>query len=281
METHFSLQPFLLAVTLMLCMSCSRREVTFIQISDPQIGFFADNKDIVKDSVNLATAVEQINRLQPDFVVVTGDMVNSEKSARQLDCYAEVMSRIDDSIPVWQVPGNHDLGHGSTDAAIDSYVDRYGYQRFSFRYRGCAFIGINTCVIKDQNIQQEEDQYEWLEKQLKKYSENSDEIFVFSHYPFFIRRFDEKTGYSNLCMESRLRYWSLFKKYGVTAVVAGHLHDTVNSEYDGIVMYTAGPVGRPLGNGYSGLTVWRADPRTGTSSHEYISLEGMCAKVTL
>lgn len=248
---------------------------TFIQISDPQIGFFENNLEIYRDSLNLETAVAQINRLKPAFVVVTGDMVNSSGSKTQKDCYRMIMDKTDKSIAVWQIPGNHDIGGNAGDEDLRKYLKDYGYERFSFRYGGWAFIGINSCIIKGGNTSREKKQYRWLEKQLRKAS-GADGIFVFSHYPVFVRTYDEKTGYSNLDKDARDRYWKLFRKYHVDAVIAGHLHDTAESVHDGIGMYTAGPVGKPLGHGVSGVAVWTVDPAHRTYSRRYLSLDELC-----
>lgn len=273
----FTQSIFLCLFLLPLGAEAQKRMLNFIQISDPQLGFFEDNRSLTRDSLNLETAVAEINRLQPSFVVVTGDMVNNGASGKQVACYKGIISKVNPKIGVWHVPGNHDLGKGATDERIAKYIAHYGYQRFSFRSRKCAFIGINSCVIKDDNTAVEAEQYAWLEKQLAKAAKSSRAIFVFSHYPIFIKKYDEKTSYSNLEPEKRDKYWSLFRKYGVTAVVAGHLHSTKEADCDGIGMYTAGPVGRPLGSGYSGVAVWSVDTSTGEFTHRYISLDELCA----
>lgn len=265
---------FLFFTLLMISVSVSAGEPDFffIQLSDVQLGFFDSNKTLTRDSLNFEEAVRQINRLHPVFVVNTGDMLNAGTSSKQQALYDKIISKIDRDIPVWHVPGNHDLGKGATDARIEKYVNHYGYQRFSFKFNDCAFIGINSCVIKDGNKPVEEDQYKWLEKELKRSSKKGLAIYVFSHYPVFIKNFDEEVTYSNMGLDSRKRYWELFRKYGVTAVIAGHLHDTKKSEYEGIGMYTTGPVGKPLGHGCSGVAVWTI--RGGKDYRcEYIPLE--------
>ena len=265
---------FLFFASLMLSVIASAGEPDFffIQLSDVQIGFFDSNKTLSRDSLNFEEAVRQINRLHPAFVINTGDMLNAGTSSRQQAVYDQILSKIDKDIPVWHVPGNHDLGKGATDSRIEKFVSHYGCQRFSFRYNDCAFIGINSCVIKDENKPAEEEQYKWLEKELKKSSKKCKAIYVFSHYPVFIKAFDEKVTYSNLVPADRERYWNLFRRYGVSAVVAGHLHDTKKAEYEGIGMYTSGPVGRPLGHGCSGVAVWTI--KGGTGYHcDYVPLE--------
>ena len=256
--------------------AAQRTALKFVQLSDPQLGFFEDNRSMTRDSLNLETAVKEINRLHPSFVVVTGDMVNNGASEKQIACYKGIISKIDRKIKVWHVPGNHDIGKGAADERIAKYIADYGFSRFSFRQRGCTFIGINSCIIKDDNVAAEREQFEWLERELAKAAKSSRAIFVFSHYPIFIKDYDEKTTYSNLEPEKRDKYWSLFRKYGVTAVVAGHLHSAKQSEYDGIGMYTAGPVGRPLGSGFSGVAVWSVNTKEGDYTHKYISLDELC-----
>jgi len=243
----------------------------FIQLSDPQLGFSGGGQGYEEDSLHLQRAVVQINRLRPDFVVVTGDMVNSCDSINQLQCYKTLMDEIDKGIPVFQIPGNHDIGGGSTDERIEKYLSRYGEDHFTFRYRGCSFVGINGCVIKDSNDIREDIQEKWLRKELKKASRYR-LSFVFSHQSFFVNSFEEKENYSSQSMENRDKYWKLFKKYGVDCVIAGHLHDSKNSQHDGIPMITCGPVGRPLGKGYSGVMVWTVKP-DGNFSYKYLSLD--------
>jgi len=45
----------------------------FIQITDPQFGMFENNDGFEKETILYEKAVEKINNLNPDFVVITGD----------------------------------------------------------------------------------------------------------------------------------------------------------------------------------------------------------------
>ncbi|MBO6222642.1 MAG: metallophosphoesterase family protein [Bacteroidales bacterium] len=51
------------------------------------------------------------------------------------------------------------------------------------------------------------------------------------------------------------KYLALFQKYGVDVVFAGHTHMDYDTTAEGIRFVTAGPVGMPLGRGYSGYEV--------------------------
>lgn len=267
-----------LLITLSLVALCAiglrsqEKTLTFIQISDPQLGFFDKNQSISADSTNLAVAIEAVNRLKPDFLVCTGDMVNAGTSKKQLAAYRNLISKVNKDIPVWHVPGNHDIGKGAEDRRIELYESQYGYSRFVFSKGGCTFIGINSCIIKEHNEPSEQEQYKWLKRQLRKASKNHN-VYIFTHYPFFTKDYTEKETYSNQSASVRERYWSLFKEYGVKAVLAGHLHSTKDTSSDGIRMYTCGPVGKPLGKGYSGAAVWTLSDGGRTASVRYLSLE--------
>jgi hypothetical protein len=56
----------------------------FIQITDPQFGMFESNKGFQKETELYEKAVKEINRLKPDFVVITGDLVNNSKDPLQI-----------------------------------------------------------------------------------------------------------------------------------------------------------------------------------------------------
>lgn len=247
------------------------KSFSFVQLADPQLGFISDNADQSADSALLARAIIRINSLRPDFVVFTGDHVNASTNASQLECFKTLMGRIDRRIPCWLLPGNHDIGGGSTDAKVDRYIARYGYDRFAFTHKGCSFIGINTCIIKDGNQTREQEQWEWLVSELEKTSDSRC-TFVLGHHSFFLNTFTEETSYSNQLPEVREKYWNLFSSSGVDCVIAGHLHDNKFSRYRGIDMVTVGPVGRPLGKGYSGVAVWKVS-EDGSHSYKYYSIE--------
>src|SRR5882762_2580202 len=66
----------LLALALVSARSSAAEPFFFIQLSDPQMGMFSDNKDFAQDAANFEFVVAAINRLHPAFVVVTGDLVN-------------------------------------------------------------------------------------------------------------------------------------------------------------------------------------------------------------
>lgn len=250
-----------------LCLfsSCTR-DISFIQISDPQIGFQEDGVEYGRSL--LEKTVSKINKLSPDFVVVTGDMVNRPGDSLQLATYFEALSRIYDHIPVYHIPGNHDI-KGSSQSSRQAYIERFGYERFSFTQKGCTFIGINTCPIQSGDQEAVQEQFEWLTEELEK-AGGSRHTIIFTHCPIAVNAIDEEDGYMNFPKETRKKHIELLKRHNVSLVLSGHLHNCARCTAGGLELVTSGPSGKPLGTGVSGMTVVNINKRI---SHKYITLE--------
>ena len=66
----------ILILTSAILASCTPQEFTFIQMSDPQIGFLDPREDCgVTDSL-FRRAAEMANGIGPECVIITGDLVN-------------------------------------------------------------------------------------------------------------------------------------------------------------------------------------------------------------
>jgi len=226
----------------------------FIQITDPQFGMFESNKGFQKETELYEKAVKEINRLKPDFVVITGDLVNNSKDPLQIKEFKRITSNIDTKIPVYFTPGNHDIGNAPDSTSIAAYVNNYGYDRFSFKHKRSLFLGINSSIIKNDFPQLEQKQYDWLVKTLSK-GKKASHIILFCHYPFFINSSDEPEGYSNIGVENRKKYLVLFATNKLDAIFSGHLHNNAISKFGKIEMVTTSAVGKPLGNVPSGLRI--------------------------
>jgi 3',5'-cyclic AMP phosphodiesterase CpdA len=226
----------------------------FIQVTDPQFGFFEANAGFSKETELYEKAVKAINRLNPDFVVITGDFVNNKDDKSQIAEFKRITAQINSKIPVYYSPGNHDIGVPPTQQDINSFISIYGYDRFSFKLKNCTFIGLNSCIIKANTPVLEQTQFDWLRKEISN-SERANHIIIFSHYPFFINTSDEQETYSNIAIEIRNRYLSLFKEKKVDAVFAGHLHNNVSAKFGDMDMITTSAVGKPLGKAPSGIRI--------------------------
>ena len=137
---------FLLGILFSLGIS-AQTPFYFIQLTDPQFGMINKNASFDKETALMEKAVKQINKLNPGFVVVTGDLVNEGNNADQIKEFKRILATLRKDIPVYLTPGNHDVGQQPTSASLAGYIDTYGYDCFSFQMNGTCFIGINTQII--------------------------------------------------------------------------------------------------------------------------------------
>ena len=268
---------FLLAVFVSHGIAADSAPFFFLQLSDPQFGFMDNNKSISAETEAMNKAVTAINQLKPPFVVITGDFVNNSKSKEQIAAYKSMIAQIDSSVKVYMIPGNHDIGKVSR-ASIDNYKKNYGEPHFSFRYGDCAFIGIDSNIIKEEDKEREEVQFKWLEQELQK-TKDARFKFVFTHCSVFLKRMDEPVNYSNFSLPMREKYVRLFQKYGVNAIFAGHLHNNAYGKVGNMEMITIGPVGKVLGTGYQGMNLVKVYPDRFIS--EFIALNQFPKEVVM
>ena len=268
---------FLLAVFVSHGIAADSASFFFLQLSDPQFGFMDNNKSISAETEAMNKAVTAINQLKPPFVVITGDFVNNSKSKEQIAAYKSMIAQIDSSVKVYMIPGNHDIGKVSR-ASIDNYKKNSGEPHFSFRYGDCAFIGIDSNIIKEEDKEREEVQFKWLEQELQK-TKDARFKFVFTHCSVFLKRMDEPVNYSNFSLPMREKYVRLFQKYGVNAIFAGHLHNNAYGKVGNMEMITIGPVGKVLGTGYQGMNLVKVYPDRFIS--EFIALNQFPKEVVM
>ena len=226
---------------------------TFVQMSDPQIGFMDRSAGYTQSDSLFMAAVNQVNAISPALVIMTGDMVNTPDDAVQDSIYRVRAAEL--KAPVYTIPGNHDyMGFTREKQAV--YIAKRGYDHFSFRKHGCAFIGIDTNCIKDGATDAESEQWTWLEKELAA-AQDCKYTFVFVHCPIIRESIDEREDNSNFSMDQRRRYIDLFKKYGVDIVFAGHTHCPYHTIIDGISLYTGTAVGNCLNHATPGFNICR------------------------
>lgn len=250
----------------LLC-SC---ETTIVQISDTQFGFYDENS-LEYESATYTKCVNEVNELHPDAVVLTGDLVHNSDNEEQWKEFERITALIDEDIPVFYIPGNHDVVKKETGLNMDDYYKHLDKSRFVGQVGDTYLIGIDTNPIKDfYGSEAEQEQFSWIEDRLK---ENNGEYtpIIFTHHPFFLKNFDEEEGYFQLSVEARKKYFDLFERYGVKAVFSGHLHaNSVTSYKSYMPVVTTSAIGRQLGEDESGYRVITV--RNGKVSHKYVDV---------
>lgn len=252
----------------------------FIQLSDPQLGMFTENRDFVQDAANFEFAVKAVNRLRPAFVVITGDLVHKPGDAAQIAEYRRIVGKIDPSIPVYNIAGNHDVENAPTPESLSAYTKIFGPDRYTFRHAGLIGIVLNSSVIHtpDKAAEQLAEQDRWLRAELvKAKAENPRHIVVFQHHPWFLKSANEPDQYFNIPLARRAAHLALFREFGVRYLFCGHYHRNAEARDGEMESITSGPVGKPLGGAKSGIRV--AIVRDDRIEHRYYELGELPVKI--
>jgi len=230
----------------------------FIQLSDPQLGMSTDNQDFAQETANFEFAVATVNRLRPAFVVITGDLVHQPGDAAQIAEYQRILRRVDSTIPVYNVAGNHDIENVPTPVRIAAYTNQFGPDHYTFRHGGFVGIVLDSGVIHSpqQTTNRLAAQERWLRAELEHaHRSRAQHIAIFAHHPWFLKVADEPDEYFNIPRERRAAYLTLFHEFGVKYLFSGHYHRNAVARDGDHEAVTTGPVGKPLGEGKSGLRV--------------------------
>jgi predicted phosphodiesterase len=168
--------------------------------------------------------IEEINLLNPDFVVTVGDHIEGygedyERSDVEWDSLMVLIGALE--APFYMTPGNHDIWDDESEAM---YTARTGFDPYySFDYENTHFVILDNSRI-DAAADFPEEQRDWLVADLARHSE-AENIFVFVHKPLWAQ---------TLVLGQTDPLHDIFREYGVDAVFNGHLHHYFTTEFDGI-----------------------------------------------
>jgi 3',5'-cyclic AMP phosphodiesterase CpdA len=249
---------FLIFLTLSTIPAAAKgqQQFFFFVFADPQFGMYTDNHGFAREAENFGIAIAAANRLHPAFVIVCGDLVNQPGNPAEIAGYLQVARRLDPSIPLYEVAGNHDVGNVPTPASIHAYRKVFGRDYYSFRVQGLEGLVLDSQLVKDDSKAPAaaKAQKAWLERNLAQARAGHIRLLIdFQHIPWFLTETNEKDGYFNIPIQKRLAYLNLLRRSGVRYVLAGHYHRNAHGIYQGIKMVTIGPVGKPLGKDPSGF----------------------------
>jgi 3',5'-cyclic AMP phosphodiesterase CpdA len=239
-----------------------REPFFFIQLADTQYGLFTRNQGFDKEVELVRQAVEHINRLEPRFVIVCGDLVNANPGTpryeSQVAAFKEGFSRVAPTIPLVCVCGNHDVLDRPTPDSIAAYRENFGDDTFGFWAGGVRGLVLNSSLIKDPSAAPDAlaRQEQWLRAQLEDAAAGgARHILVFQHHPLFLVSPDEEDEYFNIPRARRMPVLPTLGDFGVRAVFAGHYHRNSYGVDGDLQMITTGAVGMPFGDDPSGLRI--------------------------
>ncbi len=151
-------------------------------------------------------AVQQINLMQPEFVMSVGDLIegSSDKDVNrkqwdEFDGYAKQFK-----MPFFYCPGNHDM---QSLVKQEVWVERLGRKYYHFAYKNCLFVVLNDMDFeaddpKDppkvtRGLRVGKRQREYVAAALKQYPD-APHTFLFVHHPVWAQRDLTETGWIEL-----------------------------------------------------------------------------------
>lgn len=209
---------------------------TFMQITDPQLGAMCAVRGIEREkaiqieSDRLLQAVTVANEINPDFLVVTGDIGHNNMDTSEVNRVKTIMSRVSKDIPIHWATGNRDISYDGevTDPdLLEIFRVEFGDDYYSFTHKGVHFTVLSSTVIyNSEKVPGEwEDQLSFLEDDLEAAESSGFPLkIVFSHHPMFLRHPEEGDAATHIPFERRKILMKLFNKYQVSHVFSGHLH---------------------------------------------------------
>jgi 3',5'-cyclic AMP phosphodiesterase CpdA len=221
---------------------------------------YTTDRDFAQETVNFEMAVATANRLKPAFVIVTGDLVNKAGDAAQIAEYRRIAARLDASIPLYQVAGNHDVENAPTPESVAAYTKIFGPDYYTFTHQGLVGIVLNSSLIHtpDKVPELHAAQDRWLRDELARARRpDVQHVVVFQHHPWFLATAAEPNQYFNIPLVRRTPLLALFHEQGVKFLVSGHYHRNAVATDGDLTNVTTGPVGKPQGdNPQSGMRVF-------------------------
>jgi 3',5'-cyclic AMP phosphodiesterase CpdA len=248
------------------CNQPDQKPFTFVQLCDTQLGF--NEKSYEQDLINFKQAVEQINALNPDFVVICGDLVNNPGDSSYSD-FLGIKKEL--KMPCYSAPGNHDVGNMPNEITLSYYRKTIGQDYYDFDHKGYSFIVTNSQLWKSDIGTESEKQNNWFKETLQNQRLKSYPVFVIGHYPLYTKSPQEEEHYFNFPAEKREELLNLFLENNVVAYLSGHTHEVVINNFKNIQLVSGETTSRNFDKRPFGYRVWEIS--TDTIQQHFVPLQ--------
>lgn len=247
------------------CTSKKQKAFSFVQLCDTQLGFGLESYET--DLGIFRQTVARVNELNPDFVVICGDLVHNPCDSTYSD-----FIKIKDGfkMPCYLAPGNHDIGNLPNDTTLGYFRKTIGNDYYEFEHKGYSFIVTNTQLWKTDTGSESEKHDNWFKETLKNQYAKQFPVFVIGHHPLFVKSFDEEEEYFNFPPLKRQELLGLFQQNNVVAYLSGHAHKLIINNYNNIQLVGGETTSRNFDNRPFGFRLWEVS--ADTVKQEFISL---------
>ena len=179
--------------------------VKIAHISDPHVGspYFVPNL--------MNRVISELNELEPDAVVVTGDLT-SEGFRQEYKSWVAYADRID--APIHTIPGNHD----SRNVGYVHFEDLIGPRTWSVDVKGVRIVGMDSSEPDQNEGKVGRGHYEWIREQ---FSVPADlKVFAIHHHLLPI----PGTGRERSTVTDAGDLLEVLLQSGAQVVLSGHKH---------------------------------------------------------
>ena len=169
----------------------------------------------------------------PAFVVAVGDSIEGSNDAtaeaewQQLERILALYRRF----PLFLAPGNHDIWSPRSEALFQKHAGHPAH--YGFDYMGAHF----TVLDNSRSEELSTNELLFLEKDLEAHKDQPAKVIV-SHRPSWL--------IEAMFQNPRFALHQLAKKYGVQYVIAGHLHQMLEVDLDGVTYLSMASAGGHL-----------------------------------
>lgn len=192
----------------------------------PQFSF-AVAGDSWKDNPVFREIISRANSEGDAFLVVVGD-ITTQGLPEQYQEFQNVIANSE--IPVYAVPGNHDILNGGLQEFLKLYPQRYSFDHGRAHF---AMVDNSQGSLAEADLQWLEGDLAHTDRPLK---------FVFAHIPPLLL----SEGNNGEVRVGALAFTGLMAKSGVAYVFSGDLHAFRRFTQDGVNYIITGGAGSPL-----------------------------------
>lgn len=260
---------FFTAIGVVTLVGCAKPELTIVHVSDMhyfspsliddedfmwKVTMESDGKDTIQSALIAQAFVDDMLKLKPDAVVITGDLtLNGEVQSHEE--LRELMGKLKDiGIEVYVMTGNHDVNMTAYRYTSDGVeeVPSFGSQQFEdhwwdFGYGNAlsqdrwsnsyiAELNEKTWLLSvDSNTGSKgtirKSTLDWIEENLEKAQKEGIRVVSATHQNLFVHNENFVWGYQ---LNNAAALIELYEKYGVEVNLSGHLHVQTIVENNGI-----------------------------------------------